>query len=170
MRLGGRDVVDFLIYSPKEEKMNRFLKVLSVGGLVASSLFVTGTAHASSSDNEKPAVDWGYEGCPAGNTAVYGVGVVWSHPGYYGSTVIRAVPSGWARYGDVLDDWTPDELGRCLPAATWNINSWQGIYDQFDCHDVSPGGIGTGPTWDLEGHRPGNRDIDTWIMTKCSWE
>lgn len=128
----------------------------------------------SGSSGSRPSVNWGYKDCPAANSAVYELGITWRHGSYSNRSVFNTVPSRTARYGSVPDSWTNDEITRCRPASAdtpygYSVYSWQGIYDQFDCHDFAPGGVGTGSTWDLEGHRGATRNRWTWVRNKCSW-
>ena len=62
-------------------------------------------------------------------------------------------------------------LENCIQTygPTFFIRSWLSIYQQFVCHANSPFSIGTGPTWDLEGHRSKNSNPITWVKTKCNW-
>lgn len=54
----------------------------------------------------------------------------------------------------------------------------QGAYkNQWDCHALGAPvifgmtviGLDKSPTWDLEGSRPPNTDLATWVNTHCNW-
>lgn len=145
-------------------------KVLAVVGLAALlNIPISSRVEASSSSDRYPTT---YRSCPSANTGMSEMGYVLLNGAIGNRTSFHVIPSGIARWASVPDDWTPSELSRCISVwgpAPWNVVSWQGIYDQYDCHDLSPGGIGTGGSWDLEGHRGATRNRWTWTRNTCNW-
>ena len=122
-----------------------------------------------------PETQTGYGSCPSAYVAIDLVGIDFTTSSGYSTWHTR--PSNSARYGDALDFVTSAELYGCTPwwftsvvtVYTFRYLSWQGLVDQFDCHDAAPLGLGTGPTWDLEGFRHGTRNLWTWASSKCNW-
>lgn len=149
-------------------KWRRILAIIGVATLAVS--WVSPGASASSSSDGWPTTDTGYRDCSASNQAVDLLGVRLRHPAYGNRSVWHARPTNTARYGSVSDSRTPTELWGCtLWVYNYSVLSYQSLVDQFDCHDLSPGGVGTGPTWDLEGSRTATRNYWTWVRNNCGW-
>ena len=129
---------------------------------------------SSGSSGDPPLTDTGYLRCQTGRKAIDKLGIDYSNPFYSNKSVIHAYPTWTARYVYVSDEHTSSELHNCIPLSypggfLLRYNSWQGLVDQFDCHDFAPLSIGTGPTWDLEGSRGAEGNILTWIRSGSNW-
>lgn len=146
-------------------------------GVLALTLGVTvPTVYAQSSGGGWPSTDTGYLRCsPASNyEQMNDIGIKFT--AYGGKSRWSVVPTGWVRVGNVSDLFTGLELYACTPwyftqaVSTFSFKfvSWDGLVDQFDCHDFFSW-VGGGPTWDLEGTRGKTRNYWTWLNNECNW-
>lgn len=74
--------------------------------------------------------------------------------------------------GDAVADllaWNALENCIHVYGPPHRVRSWLSIKQQFLCHAQVPFSIGTGPTWDLEGTRPANNNLITWVKKRCNW-
>ncbi len=148
----------------------RIAKLVGCCVVAVASLGLVPAPAQASHTGSWPWTDTGYRDCSASNRAVDYLGVRLRHPVYGNRSVWSAVPTYTARYYSVSDSLTGTELWGCTYwVYNYNVLSYQSLIDQFDCHDMSPGGVGTGPTWDLEGSRPATRNYYTWVKTRCGW-
>lgn len=88
----------------------------------------------------------------------------------YGAGVIIAQTAGWAEVLDKVKAKYGSAMRSYIEARATFKNQW-------DCHAVGAPlifvgtvlGTDSSPTWDLEGYRPPNANVGTWISTKCNW-
>lgn len=108
--------------------------------------------------------------CYSSNVGVDRLAVTLRHKSYHDRSVWHVVPTHGARTGNVSDKKLTKELWGCTRwVYRYNVKEYEAIVDQLHCHDLAPGGYGTGPTWDLEGSRGKTRNRWTWIYNKCNW-
>ena len=150
---------------------NRVLGVMFVAVVLCSLVAFEPEAQAQSSGTA-PAVDAKVDPCPNQSWTdddFNASGIDWSNPNYGNRAVIVLWPE-WQVRLTAASPGMVDEMYGCLPWGWWyaNVRSWAGIEDQLKCHDLAPLGIGTGPTWDLEGSRS-TASVTTWVSQKCNW-
>ena len=137
---------------------------------VCVALGISPPAHAQSSSEGRPSTDTGYLHCPDRWWEIETIpelGVKWADPNYGGWTRISAVPAWIVRYGTMSVSW--NDAWECMPGGTYWATGWDTYQQQLMCHDIAPFGIGTGPTWDLEGQRSSTWNTWTWISNTCNW-
>jgi len=133
---------------------------------VAAMLVVSSTALASTPAGST--VSDYHASC--GGTGVKALDIDLRNSAYWNYTSFHVEPTGLARWASVSGSTMISELWGCTPwVYNYQVHSYAGIEDQLGCHDVSPGGYATGPTWDLEGHRRANRNLFHWVWYQCNW-
>lgn len=112
----------------------------------------------------------GYHSC--GSIYINEIGYTHNAQGT-GYTSIHVVPTGFLRhFGGPLEHalaWRATTNCIEVYGPRVRVSSWESIKQQFMCHALSPSGIGTGPTWDLEGYRGPNSNPIVWARTRCGW-
>lgn len=90
-----------------------------------------------------------------------------------GYTSIHVVPTGFLRHfsGSLEHALAWRATTNCIEVhgPRVRVRSWESIRQQFMCHALSPSGVATGPTWDLEEYRGPNNNPIVWARTRCGW-
>lgn len=87
---------------------------------------------------------------------------------------IQVVPTWYLRHvAGIVEDylaWKAAENCITTYGPRLRVKSWKSIQQQFECHTLSPNGVATGPTWDLEGKRSANSNLINWLREACNWD
>ena len=120
-----------------------------------------------SSSGERPSTSTGY--MPCSSSYIDNIGVSYQVNGGYDS--IHLEISFWGKWAASSYEIYAAMIS-CFKRELhmWpHVDNWDSIYQQLDCHKLGHF-AGTGPTWDLEGHRPSNtRWIWGVLWHRCNW-